>query len=277
MSNSRITICDVDLHIDGDGDKPRTVLMLHGWPDDHRLWNASAEVLKRHYRCVRLDLPGFDLSRPPRPTSLHEMSALLHTIVDQISPGKPVTLLMHDWGCLFGYEFAARYPQQVARIVAVDVGDHNSPALRDCLTRKQQLQVFGYQCWLALAWKLGGALGNRMTRWMAFLVGCRAEPNRIHWQMNYPYAMRWFGSYGGFGSARQVDPACPLLFIYGDRKRYNFHSPQWLAAIGQRAGSAALAMPTGHWVMRQKPERFNQAVRDWLLAGDGIAPAPAGA
>lgn len=253
-----------------EGQGPRTIVMVHGWPDTHRLWDQTVAALKGQYRCVRFTLPGFDLGAPPRPTALADMSALLSRIVEAVSPTQAVTLLTHDWGCVFGYEFAARHPAQVERMVAVDIGDHNAPALQKSLSAKARRQVFGYQLWLALAWGLGRtlspALGNRMTRWMARALRCPADPATIGWQMNYPYAMQWLGWSGGLRDALPVNPGCPLLYIYGERKLFMFHSPQWLAQLAQRPGCAVQALGTGHWVMLEQPSAFNGCVRAWLDA-----------
>lgn len=199
--------------------------------------------------------------------SLDAMCEWLLSVVDKVSPGLPVTLLLHDWGCVFGYEFAARHPGRVARIVAVDIGDHNGDALRRSLTPTQGAQVFGYQFWLALAWKIGGGLGHWMTRRMARALRCRTPPASIGWQLNYPYAMRWFGAFGGLTQAAPVRPACPLLYVYGSRKPFMFHSPEWLQWVGAQRGNAVLALPTGHWVMVQQPQAFHRGVLDWLQAG----------
>lgn len=263
--------CVQQIELQSQGDHPHCVVMLHGWPDSYRLWDRTVDVLQWHYRCVRFSLPGFDIAAAPRPTSLDGMCDWLLEVVDLVSPGQPVTLLLHDWGCVFGYEFAARHPARVARIVAVDIGDHNGAPLRHALTPVQRLQVLGYQFWLALAWKFGGRPGNWMTRAMARALGCRTDPATIGWQMNYPYAMRWFGTAGGLAHARPVRPACPMLYIYGERKPMMFHSPAWLADLAAQPGCAVHAFATGHWVMAQQPDAFNRCVRDWLLAGDEAA------
>ncbi len=263
---ARISVQGVEIRFEGD--HPHAVVMLHGWPDSFRLWDATVEVLKHHYCCVRFTLPGFDLRAEPLPMSLDDMCEWLLTVADQVSPGLPVTLLMHDWGCVFGYEFAARHPGRVSRIVAVDIGDHNAGALRRSLTRTQRVQVFGYQFWLALAWKIGGTPGDWMTRRMARALGCRADPATIGWQMNYPYAMRWFGTVGGFSHAVPVRPACPLLYVYGTRKPFMFQSPGWLDWVRAQPGNRVQALPTGHWVMLHKPEAFLACVTDWLRASD---------
>ena len=87
--------------------------------------------------------------------------------------GWPVTLVLHDWGCIFGYQFCMRHPERVRRIVGVDIGDAES--LPRTLSLPQMAGVAGYQLWLAVAWKIGGGLGDRMTRWMARLVRAPAD------------------------------------------------------------------------------------------------------
>ncbi len=266
MTTSSLSIQGINVFIDGVG--PHTVVMIHGWPDTHHLWDSTVQALKSQYRCVRFTLPGFDLAQPARATSLAQMTALFSAIVDAASPDQAVTLLLHDWGCIFGYEYAARHPGRVARMVAVDVGDHNSGAFLKSLTARAKWQVFAYQFWLAVAWKLGdaisGALGDRLTRWMARTKGCRTEPMAIGWQMNYPYAMQWFGLLGGLRAAVPVKPPCPVLYIYGELKPFMFHSPKWLAQVAAQPGSKVQAFRTGHWVMVEQPAVFNECVSAWL-------------
>lgn len=257
-----LTVDGIDVWVDGQG--PHTVVMIHGWPDTHHLWDNTVAALGAAYRSVRFTLPGFDQCQPPRGMGLADMTALIGRIVDAVSPTQGVTLLLHDWGCVFGYEFAMRHPARVARLVAVDVGDHRSRAFLGSLRTKAKLQIMAYQLWLALAWKIGGTLGTRMTRGMARALRCKSDPARISWQMNYPYAMTWLGSFGGLKQALPVRMACPVLFLYGRRKPFMFHSPQWLDNLARHAGSQSQGFATGHWVMVDDPQGFHAAVNQWL-------------
>lgn len=271
MSVHRIEVENLAVTIEGEGP---VVVFLHGWPDSPALWNGTVAALSDRYRCVRFALPGYDLAKPPRPVSVDEMCRLVGAVVDAVSPGEPVTLVLHDWGCFFGYEYAARHPARVTRVVGADIGDTNSGAYLSALSAKEKLYIAGYQLWLAISWKLGTwwpGLADRLTRFMARTIGCRTEPSAIGWQMNYPYAMQWFKAFGGLRGVARVDkvfgPRIPILFFYGRRKPFMFHSKRWLAALEKTPGSAVRGLDAGHWLMLQKPAEFNGAVRQWLDEG----------
>jgi pimeloyl-ACP methyl ester carboxylesterase len=234
--------------------------MLHGWPDTHRLWDAQVEALKSGYRCVRFTMPGFDAG-PRRAYAFDELMATLRRVVEQAGAGERVILLLHDWGCFFGYQFAMRHPELVERIVGVDIGDAGSREHRADIGWRGVLMVLAYQLWLSLAWLIGS---DAMARWMARRIGCRTDPRAIHAQMGYAYAMRWLGVAGGFRGIKLFRPHCPMLYLYGERKPFMFHSRAWLERLAARPGSRAIGFATGHWIMVQQPRQFNQALLDWL-------------
>ncbi len=257
-----IVIDGIDVIIEGEGE--RTVVMLHGWPDTYRVWDAQVAALQAHYRCVRFTLPGFDARKPRRAYGLDEMVATIANIVNAVSPDDKVILLVHDWGAAFGYQFCARYPHRVERLVGVDIGDTGSPQFFQSLTWKAKLGIAGYQLILALAWKLGGRLGTRMTRGMARLLRAPSEPQTITSDMNFPYYITWTGAYGSYRQMQVLEPQCPMLFIYGRKKPFMFHSPQWAQRLNERPGSQALAFDADHWPMVRQSQAFNAAVLQWL-------------
>lgn len=263
-----VDIAGTEVWVEGEG--PETILMVHGWPDTCRLWDAQVEYLKEKYRCIRFTLPGFDEARERRIYTVDEVTGLIAEVVRRLSPDRKVTLMVHDWGCVYGYEFTMRNPQMVRRIVGVDIGEARS--LRRALGARAKFYILAYQVWLALAWKIGGRLGDWMTRKMAGWVRARSDARFIGSRMNYPYYLAWFGGAQSFGrQVRRFDPACPMLFIYGKRKLFMFHAQQWIDELAKRAGCQVAAFDTGHWVMLQQPERFNQVVGDWLAVTDALA------
>jgi cis-3-alkyl-4-acyloxetan-2-one decarboxylase len=80
-------------------------------------------------------------------------------------------------------------------------------------------------------------------------------------QQNYPYKLQWTG---GFKGAVDYFPACPMLYIYGSKKPFMFHSPRWLEKLIAMSDCQVVAMDTNHWVMIAKPEKFNLTVSRWL-------------
>lgn len=259
-----LNVGGVQVHVEGSGED--TVIMLHGWPDTYRLWDAQVAALRGYFRCVRFSLPGFEPGSPRTARSMEYVMTAIARVADAVSPTRPVVLLLHDWGCVFGYQYAMRKPQRVARIIGVDIGDPAS--LQRVLTPRDKFGIMAYQVWLATAWKLGGPIGDWMTRWMAHKARSPSEPGPIGSQMNYPYYMLWFGGRRSYRRhSKPFRPHCPMLFIHGTRKPFPFHSPAWAERVAQQAGSAVMAFETGHWVMLDQPEPFNRAVVRWLVRG----------
>ncbi len=258
-------IADIDgVEVIVDADRGPVVLMLHGWPDNRSLWDDQVAALQSQFRCVRFTLPGFEPDSRRRATALEEMLTLLDKVVDLVSPNRQVVLLLHDWGCLFGYQYAMLRPDRIARVVGIDIGDAGSPAHLVSLTASAKAMMAGYQLWLAAAWRLGGAAGDAMTRAMASAMGAPTPVDQIHVGMNYPYDIAWTGSHGSFLEAQAVELACPLLFIYGLRKPFMFHSPDWEAALAAHPGCEVIAVDAGHWVMKDQPTVVNEALLRWL-------------
>jgi len=247
-----------------EGEGGESIVMIHGWPDTYRLWDAQAAFFRDRYRCVRFTLPGFDIDKPRRAFSLEETIAIIKDIVEQTSPGRQVILMLHDWGCAFGYQFAMRHPSLVSRIVGVDIGDAGTRQHLHSLTARAKAIVLGYQLWLALAWRIGGPMGQWMTLRMARMARCPSDPRFIDSRMDYPYYIRWMKAYGSYRAMVRFEPKVPMLFVYGERKAFLFHTPAWAEALAARQGSRVAAFKTGHWVMSEAPREFNEAVGSWL-------------
>ncbi|WP_296508033.1 alpha/beta hydrolase [Rhodoferax sp.] len=267
MQTRKMPIQGMEVQLEGRGS--RTVLMLHGWPDTLDVWDGTVKALQNQYRCVRMTLPGFGpgQAEPPVVPRLDDVVDALVAVIQTVSPGAPVTLMLHDWGCIFGYELAMRHPQRVEAVVAVDIGDHNAGAYLQSLTGRQKMAIAGYQLWLAQAWWVGryvhAGLANRMTRWMSRVMRCPVTPDKLSWTMNFPYAMRWLGIRGGL-STQPVRLDCPVLYVYGERKPFMFHSPRWLHTLRASEEGAAHGLRCGHWVMLEQPEAFHALVLRWL-------------
>jgi len=210
------------------------------------------------YRCVRTTLPNFDGARTSRRG--HPTEAIVDAVVEllrEAGGGRPVTLVLHDWGCYWGHAAHHRAPELVSRVASLDVAPHYHPTLGAALG------IMAYQWWLFGAFTVGGPIGDAMTRAMARAAGAPAPSARIHAWMNYPYRNIWADLVTGRAGklTRGYYPTCPLLFVYGEKKPFMFHSASWLRHV-QKAGGQIAALPVDHWVM--KDTSFVRLLERWL-------------
>jgi NAD(P)-dependent dehydrogenase (short-subunit alcohol dehydrogenase family)/pimeloyl-ACP methyl ester carboxylesterase len=80
-----------------------TVVCVHGYPDDHTLWDAVAAELAPKYHVVSYDVRGAGESGKPRSRQAYRLDKLaqdLAAVLDAVSPNRPVHLLAHDWGAI---------------------------------------------------------------------------------------------------------------------------------------------------------------------------------
>jgi len=263
----------IEVHIEGEGTE--TIVMIHGWPDTYRVWDAQVAELKQRYRCVRFTLPGFDIAKPRRAYSLDATIRLISYVVNSVNQKQKVILMLHDWGCVFGYEYYMRNKQAVSAIIGVDIGDAQSKAVERSRTLAQKMMVKGYQGTLALAWAIGGPIGNMMTRYMARKLHAPSPMEYISVKMNFPYYILAAGEAGSYRSLVPFVPKVPMLFIYGARKPFMFHSDEWADKLETKEGCKVVGFNTDHWPMLRQPARFNQVVLAWLEKPADNDEAPA--
>ncbi|MDQ3760279.1 MAG: SDR family oxidoreductase [Actinomycetota bacterium] len=88
------------VHESGQRDAP-TVVCVHGYPDDHTLWDGVAAELAPRYHVASYDVRGAGESGKPRSRRAYRLDQLaqdMAAVVDAVSPDRPVHLLAHDWG-----------------------------------------------------------------------------------------------------------------------------------------------------------------------------------
>jgi short-subunit dehydrogenase/pimeloyl-ACP methyl ester carboxylesterase len=83
-----------------------TILAIHGWPDNHHVWDGVAEEFGEHYpgryNFVAYDVRGAGESSCPASRSGYKFPQLVSDIcavIDSLEVG-PVHLLAHDWGSI---------------------------------------------------------------------------------------------------------------------------------------------------------------------------------
>ncbi len=79
------------------------VVAVHGFPDNHTVWDGIAAELGDRFRVVTYDVRGAGDSDKPIGRAAYRMERLtedFRAVIDDVSPDAPVHLLAHDWGSI---------------------------------------------------------------------------------------------------------------------------------------------------------------------------------
>ncbi|HAG94608.1 MAG: alpha/beta hydrolase [Pseudomonadales bacterium] len=93
----------------GNPDRP-TLMFVHGFPDDHRVWSSVIEQLESDYHILALDLRGAGNSTRPEDRRAYRIDRILPdfaAVLDAAAPGKKVHLIGHDWGSVLCWSFVS--------------------------------------------------------------------------------------------------------------------------------------------------------------------------
>jgi 3-oxoadipate enol-lactonase len=103
----------VDLHYVERG-QGNPVILIHGFPFDHTIWDRVAGSLEPHARLILPDLRGFGLSPAPEGVySMRLMAEDIAALMDRLELRKAV-LVGHSMGGYISLAFAQVYPDRLA-------------------------------------------------------------------------------------------------------------------------------------------------------------------
>ena len=90
---------------------------------DHSLWEDTVAQFREHYHMISIVTPDMELSKGLRqkwgyrPAEIHQ---IIDTFLNKhLGPTRQFDLLMHDWGCLWGFKYIEKNPSRVRKTVAV--------------------------------------------------------------------------------------------------------------------------------------------------------------
>ncbi len=79
------------------------IVAVHGYPDNHTVWDGIAAELSDTFRIITYDVRGAGDSDKPTGRAGYRMDRLsedFRAVIDDVSPDAPVHLLAHDWGSI---------------------------------------------------------------------------------------------------------------------------------------------------------------------------------
>lgn len=109
----------VNIQEEGPLDAP-IALLIHGWSSSSFTWAPILPSLKKRYRCIAIDLPGFGKSPAPNTTpTIAGYTDLAAKIIEQRSD-RPVLVLGHSMGGQIAATLAIKHPMLVERLVLLN-------------------------------------------------------------------------------------------------------------------------------------------------------------
>jgi pimeloyl-ACP methyl ester carboxylesterase len=133
---------------EGNPDGP-TVVLVHGWPDSHVMWDATVPYLADDYRIIRYDNRGSRNSGVPKKISAYSMTRYADdfaAVIGALAPGEKVHVLAHDWGSVGIWEYLSR-PEAADRVASFTStsgpsADHTRRFIMDALKRPNRPAQF---------------------------------------------------------------------------------------------------------------------------------------
>jgi pimeloyl-ACP methyl ester carboxylesterase len=271
---------DLAVYRDGDPDRP-TVLLVHGYPDTHAVWDDIASALSEHFHVVRYDVRGAGASTHPagrQHYTFERLMADMRAVLDAVSPDRPVHLAGHDWGSIQGWEAVCTMPERFASFTSISGPslDHAGRWLRARLARPAPRG-------------LARAAGQGLRSWYIYVFRMPWLPEAL-WRTVLPRVLRstrpaaeltrdgiaGLGLYRANMADRLHRPrergtGVPTLVIVPTRDP--FVSPHLVGGLQRRAPRLALrTVQAGHWVIRSHPD----LIAGWILdhAAQAHRPLP---
>jgi long-chain acyl-CoA synthetase len=226
--------------IDVPPDYPQhTLVFLHGFGGNATQWKYQLAKFSQANRVIAPDLRGHGQSDKPHGSyRMVEILSDLDIALDMLGVNEPVTLCAHSFGGAVASEFAAAYPQRVARIVLIAVaGEFRLNPLYRLLLR------LPYSAMLALA--------PFTRKWLA------APPGILKaW---YEDNLKGWNGWSLFRSQ-----TVPTLVIRGHMDIV-FERPMYEEVARLIPGAEEVDVgASGHMVMLERREAVNRAIERFL-------------
>ena len=130
--NAYVSALGVNLHYQDTGPSKNAIpiVFLHGFGASLQTWETWAQALSEDYRVISVDLPGFGLTgEDPSGIYTDQRSVeVLEAFLKELKIAK-VVLVGNSMGGKFAWQFAARYPNQVAKLVLISPDGYASPGI----------------------------------------------------------------------------------------------------------------------------------------------------
>ncbi len=281
MNHQYIKTNDISLHVvqAGPVDGP-LVILLHGFPEFWYGWRQQiAALTEAGYRVWVPDQRGYNLSDKPAGLENYTLDLLAKDVVGLIEPAGEETAVVvgHDWGANVAWWLAAKHPERLSKMVALNV-PHWAVMARQLRQNKAQRRkswyIFFFQLpWLPEAllrrnnWALAARALQESSRPGTFSAA-DLEKYRQAWSQSGAMTgmINWYRAVIRRQPTQRPDSRIrvPTLLIWGAQDRFLGQELAQPSVDLCENGRLALIPEASHWVQHEEPEQVNQLLLDFL-------------
>ena len=116
----KVQLEDVELNVLDQGRGP-VVLLVHGFPVDHRMWREQIDTLSKTHRVIAPDLRGFGKSAATSGVnSMPQFADDLADLLERVDVTETVVFCGLSMGGYIAWQFAHHYPEKLRGLILCD-------------------------------------------------------------------------------------------------------------------------------------------------------------
>jgi pimeloyl-ACP methyl ester carboxylesterase len=276
-----------DVIDEGPADGP-VVVLLHGFPEQHTMWQPVIERLTAQgYRCLAPRQRGYSPGARPKRRRDYVASELARDIITLIdaSGAQKVHLVAHDWGSTVAWYLAHQIPDRLLSMTAMAV-PHPAAFFKAMATSRQALAswyMLYYQLPRVPEWHLLRGRGrgqsamsksfeSRATHAPELLkaeVAAMAEPGALTAALNWYRAIPLNDPKDFAKATKKV--TVPTMHVWGDAETYVLEKGPRLCGdyvIGEYRFEVLKGV--SHWIVDEAPDTVSEMLLDWFGAHPAV-------
>jgi pimeloyl-ACP methyl ester carboxylesterase len=262
------------------GDGPRTIVLLHGFPQTWWEWRSVIpELVGAGFRVVALDYRGAGHSgRPADGYDKATMAGDVHRLLrDHLGFTGPVVLAGHDIGLMVAYSYARQYRDEVSHLAVIDAPLPGT-AVFDRLSSDPRVWQFAFHAVRDIPEML--IAGRERPYLQHFFTARSADPSAVTAEDLDVYVAA-YASPGGIRAGMEVYRAfdkdvaenraaleqdgkltLPVLAVGGAISTTGSLMESMMREVADNV-TAVLIADAGHWIPEEQPRVLAQAIAEF--------------
>jgi len=244
----------------------RPVVLLHAFPLSNTMWRRQVAALKAEYRVITPNLGGFGGTAGSQDiASIDDMADSVAALLDHLEVVEPVALCGLSMGGYVALAFARKYPARVGALILADT--RAEPDTAEGKSKRDEM--------IALASEQGApAVVEQMLPKLVGATTQRERPDVVEEIKSIVVAQSKEAVVGALRALRDRADArdwlasirVPTLVIVGSEDTLTTPAIAQALADGIPGARLAIIEGAGHLSNLEQPQRFNEALLEFLLA-----------